>query len=41
MEILLELRNANRTIIIATHSPSIWKMADQVIRLSKDETDYN
>ena len=41
MEILLELRNANRTIIIATHNPSIWKMADQVIHLSKDETDYN
>ena len=41
MEILLELRNANRTIIIATHNPSIWKMADQVIRLSKDGTDYN
>ena len=41
MEILLELRNANRTIIIATHSPSIWKMADQVFRLSKDKTDYN
>lgn len=41
MEILLELRNANRTIIIATHNPSILKMADQVIRLSKDKTDYN
>ena len=41
MEILLELRNANRTIIIATHNPSVWKMADQIIRLSKDETDYN
>ena len=41
MELLLELLNANRTIIIATHNPSIWKMADQVIRLSKDETDYN
>ena len=41
MEILLELRNANRTIIIATHNPSIWKMADQVIRLSQDETEYN
>ena len=41
MKILLELRNANRTIIIATHNPSIWKMADQVIRLSKDETEYN
>ena len=41
MEILLELRNANRTIIIATHNPSIWKMADQVIRLTKDETDHN
>ena len=32
---------AIRTIIIATHNPSIWKMADQVIRLSKDKTDYN
>ena len=41
MEIILELRNANRTIIIATHNPSIWKMADQVIRLSKDEPEYN
>jgi putative bacteriocin ABC transporter len=41
MEILLELRNANRTIIIATHNPSIWKMADQVIRLSKYEPEYN
>lgn len=41
MEILLELRNSNRTIIIATHNPSIWKMADQVIRLTKDETDHN
>ena len=41
MELLLELRNANRTIIIATHNPSIWKMADQVIRLSKYEPEYN
>ena len=41
MEILLELPNANRTIIIATHNPSIWKMADQVIRLSKYEPEYN
>lgn len=41
MEILLELRNANRTIIIATHNPSIWKMADQVISLSKYEPEYN
>lgn len=41
MEILLELRNANRTIIIATHNPSIWKMSDQVIRLSKYEPEYN
>lgn len=40
MEILLELRNANRTIIIATHNPSIWKMADQVIHLSQDEKEY-
>ena len=40
MEILLELRNANRTIIIATHNPSIWKMADQVIHLSQDDKEY-
>ncbi|QLL98848.1 ABC transporter ATP-binding protein [Streptococcus oralis] len=40
MEILLELRNANRTIIIATHNPSIWKMADQVIHLSQDRKEY-
>ena len=40
MEILLELRNANRPIIIATHNPSIWKMADQVIHLSQDGKEY-
>ncbi|WP_173258185.1 ABC transporter ATP-binding protein [Streptococcus sp. 5905] len=40
MEILLELRNANRTIIIATHNASIWKMADQVIHLSQDGKEY-
>ena len=40
MEILLELRNDNRTIIIATHNPSIWKMADQVIHLSQDGKEY-
>ena len=40
MEILLELRNANRTIIIATHNPSILKMADQVIHLSQDGKEY-
>ena len=40
MEILLELRNANRTIIIATHNPSIWKMADHVIHLSQDGKEY-
>lgn len=40
MEILLELRNANRTIIIATHNPSIWKMADQVIHLSQYGKEY-
>ena len=39
-ESLLELRNANRTIIIATHNPSIWKMADQVIHLSQDGKEY-
>lgn len=31
MSILLSLRNANRTIIIATHNPAIWEMADEVI----------
>ena len=40
IEILLELRNANRTIIIATHNPSIWKIADQVIHLSQDGKEY-
>ena len=40
MEILLELRNANRTIIIATHNPSIWIIADQVIHLSQDGKEY-
>ena len=36
MEILLELRNSSRTIIIATHNPSIWEMSDCVISLSKN-----
>ena len=36
MEILLELRNSSRTIIIATHNPSIWEMSDCVITLSKN-----
>ncbi len=39
MEILLELRNANRTIIIATHN-LVFEMADQVIHLSQDGKEY-
>ncbi|HEL2031984.1 TPA: ABC transporter ATP-binding protein [Streptococcus suis] len=33
MEILLSLRDDNRLIIIATHNPTIWEMADQVITM--------
>ncbi|MGT2741778.1 ABC transporter ATP-binding protein [Streptococcus plurextorum] len=35
MEILLSLRQANRTIIIATHNPTIWDMADEVISIDQ------
>lgn len=35
MEILLSLRNENRLIIIATHNPSIWEMADEIISMNK------
>lgn len=35
MEILLSLRNKNRLIIIATHNPSIWKMADEIVSMDK------
>ncbi|KPJ23202.1 putative bacteriocin export ABC transporter [Streptococcus phocae] len=33
MDILLSLRNENRLIIIATHNPSIWVMADEIITM--------
>lgn len=35
MEILLSLRNKNRLIIIATHNPSIWEMADEIVSMDK------
>lgn len=34
MSILLSLRNENRIIIIATHNPIIWTMADEVIPIT-------
>ena len=33
MDLLLTLKNKERLIIIATHNPTIWKQADQVVRL--------
>ncbi|MGT2772557.1 ABC transporter ATP-binding protein [Streptococcus marimammalium] len=33
MDILLSLRDENRVIIIATHNPSIWAMADEIISM--------
>ncbi|HEL1075736.1 TPA: ABC transporter ATP-binding protein [Streptococcus equi subsp. zooepidemicus] len=33
MEILLSLRDANRLIIVATHNPAIWEMADEIITM--------
>lgn len=33
MDLLLTLKNKERLIIIATHNPTIWKQADQVISL--------
>lgn len=35
MEILLSLRNEKRLIIIATHNPTIWEMADEVVSMDK------
>ncbi|HEL0319131.1 TPA: ATP-binding cassette domain-containing protein [Streptococcus equi subsp. zooepidemicus] len=35
MAILLSLRHENRTIIIATHNPSIWEMADEVLSVDQ------
>ncbi|MBF0781025.1 MULTISPECIES: ABC transporter ATP-binding protein [unclassified Granulicatella] len=34
MDILVGLKQANRLIIIATHNPMIWEMADEVISLN-------
>lgn len=33
MEIVLSLRDANRLIIVATHNPAIWEMADEMITM--------
>ncbi|HEL0609956.1 TPA: ABC transporter ATP-binding protein [Streptococcus equi subsp. zooepidemicus] len=33
MEILLSLRDTNRLIIVATHNPAIWEMADEMITM--------
>lgn len=35
MKLLLSMKNENRIIIIATHNPVIWEMADEVVELSK------
>ncbi|MBF0780349.1 MULTISPECIES: putative bacteriocin export ABC transporter [unclassified Granulicatella] len=34
MQLLLSLKNDQRTIIIATHNPIIWNLADEVISIS-------
>ncbi|MVX59375.1 ATP-binding cassette domain-containing protein [Streptococcus danieliae] len=33
MEILLSLRAPNRLIVIATHNPVVWELADEVITM--------
>lgn len=33
MEILLSLRALNRLIVIATHNPVVWEMADEVVTM--------
>lgn len=35
MKLLLDLKNGNRLIIIATHNPDIWNQADEVINLNQ------
>ncbi|WP_303974012.1 putative bacteriocin export ABC transporter [Streptococcus merionis] len=35
MDILLSLRNENRLIIVATHNPTIWEMADEIISMDR------
>lgn len=35
MDILLSLRDENRLIIVATHNPSIWSMADTIVSVDE------
>ncbi|MDN6968080.1 ABC transporter ATP-binding protein [Oenococcus sp. UCMA 17063] len=35
MSLLLSLKTRKRTIVIATHNPNVWKMADEIIDLRK------
>lgn len=35
MKLLLDMKNENRLIIIATHNPNIWNRADEVINLNQ------
>ena len=35
MKLLLDIKNENRLIIIATHNPDIWNQADEVINLNQ------
>lgn len=35
MDILLSLRGENRLIMIATHNPSIWELADEIISIDR------
>lgn len=37
MDLLLTLKNKDRLIIIATHNPTIWKQADQVVSLKNSQ----
>ena len=37
MDLLLTLKNKKRLIIIATHNPTIWKQADQVVSLKTSQ----
>ncbi|MFS9304462.1 MULTISPECIES: ABC transporter ATP-binding protein [Streptococcus] len=35
MKLLLDMKNENRLIIIATHNTDIWNQADEVINLNQ------
>lgn len=35
MKLLLDMKNENRLIIIATHNPDIWNQADEIINLNQ------